>query len=290
MPQSKYMLKSHTDGLELQAYCWTPPKTAVATVQIAHGLAEHGQRYDRFAEHLNRCGFLVYAHDHRGHGGSVPPGKELGTVGAPGWDGLVADVIQHSEYIQAKHDDIPNFIFGHSLGSFAVQQFLLTHSQSVTGAILSGSTDIAMVAQMVAATGQAPSFEAYNAAFAPNRTEFDWLSRDDSEVDKYIADPLCGFDAEEALTAGLMQVAGDLGEPSRLQNIRNDLPLLVLAGDADPLNGALALLHSLVAKYQSAGLSDVVTKFYPGGRHEMLNETNRNEVQRDISDWLMAHI
>lgn len=286
MAQSAFKFLSNADQLEVQAYCMTPDQAPIASVQIAHGLAEHAARYTRLAKHLNGLGFIVYANDHRGHGHSIPDGGKLGSVGEAGWGGLVSDVVQLSETIAEKHADIPNFIFGHSLGSFAVQQFLLDHSASVDGAILSGSTDIAMVAQMVAATGEAPSFDAYNAAFAPNRTDFDWLSRDEAEVDAYVADPMCGMDVDEALTGGLMEVAGQFGDPARLGRIRSDLPLLVLAGDADPLNGALALLHSLIGKYQTAGMTNVATKFYTGGRHEMLNETNRDEVESDISAWL----
>lgn len=287
MTQSDFKFFSKVDQIEVHAFCWSPPGMPIATVQIAHGLAEHAERYARFAEHLNDLGFIVYANDHRGHGRSLLKGGGLGNVGEAAWGGLVADVVQLRDIIAERHAGIPHFIFGHSLGSFAVQQFLLDHSGSVDAAVLSGSTDIAMVAQLVAATGEAPSFDTYNAAFAPNRTDFDWLSRDDAEVDAYVADPMCGMDVDEALSVGMIEAAGQLGDPARLAGIRPDIPVLVLAGDADPLNGALALLHSLVGKYHEAGLTQVDTQFYADGRHEMLNETNREDVERDISGWFM---
>lgn len=285
MAQSEFNIYSEADKTPLKGYVWSPQGAPKAVVQISHGLAEHAQRYKRFAEYLNALGYIVYAHDHRGHGQSIPLQGSLGNVGAAGWQGLVDDVAQVNRMIASEHPDIPKVLFGHSLGSFSAQQFLLDHSDSIDAVVLSGSTDIAMVAQMVAATGEAPSFETYNAAFAPNRTDFDWLSRDHHEVDAYIADPLCGGDVDAELTAGLIKAASALGEASRLASIRNDIPILVLAGDEDPLNANLALLQSLVEKYRAAGLKKVETKFYKGGRHEMLNETNREEVQLDISDW-----
>lgn len=290
MPHSEYRFKSETDGLQVQAYSWLPEEAPIASLQITHGLAEHSLRYARFAKRLNTHGVAVLAHDHRGHGRSILGGGKIGEVGEAGWGGLVADLVQHNQLVNAQYPGIPNFLFGHSMGSFAVQQFLLDHSSRIDGAVLSGSTDIALVAQLVAETGEAPSFATYNEAFAPNRTDFDWLSRDEREVDTYVADPLCGFDVEERLMAGLIEAASRLGDPEALKGINPDLPLLVMAGDADPLNAGLALLHSLVGKYQAAGLNRMDTKFYPGGRHEMLNETNRDEVETDIIAWLQANV
>lgn len=285
MAQTEFNIYSEADQTPLAGYIWSPDGAPKAVVQISHGLAEHAQRYKRFAEYLNALGYVVYAHDHRGHGRSIPLQGSLGNVGEAGWKGLVDDVAQVNRMIAHEHPDIPKILFGHSLGSFSVQQYLLDHSNTIDAAVLSGSTDIAMVAEMVAATGEAPSFDTYNAAFAPNRTAFDWLSRDEFEVDLYVDDPLCGGEVDGELTVGLIGAAPALGDAARLAAIRNDIPILILAGDEDPLNANLALLNSLVEKYKSAGLKRVETKFYKGGRHEMLNETNRDEVHIDISDW-----
>ena len=282
--------RSQADGLTIHGDMWIPEAKPIAALQIAHGLAEHCRRYDRVARQLTDHGFIVYAHDHRGHGRSLTGPGALGDAGKGGWNGLVSDVVQHNAAIRNAHPGLPVYLLGHSMGSFAAQQVLLDHSRELDGAILSGSTDFAMVAQLVASTGQAPSFDAYNAAFAPNRTAFDWLSRDEEEVDAYIDDPLCGFDAPEAFIADMMAAAPQLGDPDRVAGIRPDLPLYVFAGDRDPLNAGLALLHSLTSRYEAAGLKDITTKYYADGRHEMLNETNHHEVAADLIGWLESHL
>ncbi len=286
MAHESFTLTSKADGLALKADAFLPAGTVRGAVFIAHGLAEHGPRYARFAEFLNEAGFAVYTHDHRGHGASLAPSGQLGDAGSAGWAGLVADVVQHVEQIGAQHSDVPVMLFGHSMGSFAAQEFLLDHSAKIDGCVLSGSTDVVVVAELVAGSDEPPSLKAYNAPFEPARTEFDWLSRDEAEVDKYVNDPLCGFDAPPEFMASMMGAAGPLGNPEKIGGIRSDLPLLVLAGDADPLNGELALLHSLVDRYQKAGLANIATQYYAGGRHEMLNETNRDEVMADILQWM----
>ena len=279
----RFEFQSDADGHTIAAYRWdaaTPPR---AVVQIAHGLAEHAQRYSRFAAELVSRGYTVYANDHRGHGGSMS--GVAGDFGAGGWNALVADVGQLNRIARAAHPDVPLVLFGHSLGSFATQFFLLDHSAEVDAAALSGSSDLVALAQL-AASGADVSFSAFNAAFEPARTPFDWLSRDAAEVDAYIADPLCGFDAPATSGQSLMMAAPRLGEPGALASIRRDLPLLILSGDRDPVSGAGALFHSLVARYREAGLTRVRDILYADGRHEMLNETNRAAVTADILDWL----
>lgn len=289
MDRQDYTFTSDADGLELTGYAWSTTGSANGTVLIAHGLAEHGKRYARFAKALNAAGLNVHAYDHRGHGQSLTAPGALGDFGAASWDGLVRDLVQQVRTLAARDDTGPLILFGHSMGSFAVQQALPDVSTHLAGAILSGSTDLATVAELVAQTGEAPSFETYNAAFAPNRTEFDWLSRDEAEVDAYIADPLCGFDAPDAVSIALIMAAPIMADPARIDRIRKDLPLLLMAGDMDPLNASLALLHVLQQRYESAGLSQLSTQYYAGGRHEMLNETNRDEVTNSLIAWVKSH-
>ncbi len=290
MQHTTFELPSEADGLSLAGYAWTPDAAPVASIQIAHGLGEHSKRYERLASALTAAGFAVYAHDHRGHGGSQLASGVLGDAGDVGWNGLVADVAQHQKLVRKEHEGLPTFLFGHSMGSFAAQQYVLDHNSDIDGVILSGSTDIATVAQMIAQSGEAPSLESYNAPFEPARTPFDWLSRDEAEVDAYIADPLCGFDPPETFSMSMLLAVSQLGDPARLAGIRNDLPMFVLAGDADPLNAGLMLLNGLIEKYKAAGLANIETKFYPDGRHEMLNETNRDEVTGDIVGWLQSRV
>lgn len=285
----RFQFVSEQDGLEVAAYAWPAPAEPKGIVQIAHGVAEHALRYARFARSLNAAGYSVFAHDHRGHGQSLFADGALGDAGEAGWGGLVSDIAQYTNIIMEAAPDLPLFLFGHSMGSFAAQHLLLDHSDKAAGVILSGSTDIGVLAAMIAAGGEAPSLAAYNAAFEPARTPFDWLSRDEREVDVYVADPLCGWEPPDAFAASMIAGAPHYADPAQLSVVRRDLPILFAAGDADPLNGKLALLNGLVEKYRAAGFVEVESIIYPGARHEILNETNRNAVTDDIIQWLHKH-
>jgi alpha-beta hydrolase superfamily lysophospholipase len=277
---------SAADGVEVATYAWTDVDgDARGAVQIAHGLAEHGERYDRFASALNRAGFLAFASDHRGHGRTG--GDHLGQFGVAGWDGLVADVAQYGAAIAADHPALPVFLFGHSMGSFASQSVIVDHSGQYTGVVLSGSTVLdVLAAGMADADPAAPAgLEAFNAGFE-HRTGYEWLSRDPAEVDLYVADPWCGFDVPAETLGSLFGQAARLADPAVLAGIRADLPLLLASGSDDPLAGGGQLVELLGQRYRDAGLSDVTVTVYPGARHEILNETNRDEVTADIVAWL----
>jgi len=272
-------IRSDIDGASLRLWRWSAAGTPRGAVLIAHGLAEHGRRYARFAAALNARGFHVWAIDHRGHGVSM-----VETPGAFEWPALVADVAQAGRLLRETYRDLPRILFGHSLGSFAAQGVLLDHDADFAAAIFSGSSDLPAMAEL-AASGADVSFAAFNAAFAPNRTAFDWLSRDEREVDAYVADPLCGFDAPPESVLSLMACAPRLADPGAYARVRKGLPLLILSGDADPLIGGGALFERLADRWRAAG-ADVTTRLYAGGRHEMLNETDRDEVTADIVAWL----
>ena len=148
------------------------------------------------------------------------------------------------------------------------------------------ATRMAEAAENATEGGGDVDLSAFNAAFEPARTPFDWLSRDEAEVDKYIASPLCGFDLQAESAATLFGSGAYHGEDSSIANIRNDLPVLLMAGDADPINGNLELLKLLEARWRTGGVSNIETAYYKEGRHEMLNEINRDEVTSDIIRWL----
>jgi alpha-beta hydrolase superfamily lysophospholipase len=280
-------LTSPADALEIMTYRWeTAADRPLGVVQIAHGVAEYGLRYERLATALTDAGYTVVTSDHRGHGKSVNDGIVLGSFGAPGWAGLIQDLVAVSESIRDDHPDFPFFIVGHSMGSFAVQQVILDHSDLFSGVVLSGSTALDMLAQAMAAGGGG-DLTAFNAAFEP-RTGFEWLSRDEAEVDKYVADPLCGFDLDEAMIPQLFSEAARLGDPGALAGIRKDLPMLLVSGQADPLSGG-QLVALLAQRYRDAGLTHVTLQVYPEARHEVFNETNRDEVTALVVDWLRRH-
>jgi alpha-beta hydrolase superfamily lysophospholipase len=279
---------SSADGAEIATYAWLDvdgePRGAV---QIAHGLAEHAARYGRFATALNQAGFLVYATDHRGHGRTGQ--DQLGDFGTVGFDGLIADVVQYGAAITEEHSGSPVFLLGHSMGSFAAQSVIADHSDSYAGVVLTGSTALDVLAAGLAESEGPAGLEAFNAGFE-HRTGFEWLSRDEAEVDKYVADPWCGFDTPDETIPALFAQAGRLADPAVLGGIRSDLPLLIASGSDDPLAGGGQLVELLGQRYLDAGVTDVTVKVFPDARHEILNETNRDEVTADIISWLSNHV
>ena len=273
--------RSDVDGFAIQAFVWqhAAPKGVVV---IAHGAAEHSLRYGRFARALNAAGYEVWSLDHRGHGQS--PGPEgLGDFGEGGWDALVEDVGQFIRIAREARAGAPAILFGHSMGSAAAQQLVPEASRTIDGVILSGSS--ARMGRREAKDGEPPPVFAPNAPFEPARTQYDWLSRDEAEVDKYIADPWCGFETRRSQRGGFAR-ASNLADPDRLANIRYDLPCLFVAGTKDPINRDMEGLYELQRLWNEAGVKRIDTLYYKDGRHEMLNETNRDEVTADIIAWL----
>ena len=267
------------DGLQLQTYRWAPDGELRAVVQVQHGLAEHAGRYARFAEALTDAGYLVYAPDGRGSGRSAQ--GNYGDFGPDGWPGWVDDLHQLNTCIKAQHPGMPVALFGHSMGSFATQQYLLDHSADVDAVVLSGTTEVSGLAGMLESDGPA-DLSVFNAAF-PHRTGFEWLSRDEAEVDKYVADEACGWAAAGFAGIATLKAAAD---PDRLAGIRADLPIFLVSGDADPLAGGGAAVELVGQRYRDAGLTDVTVHIYPEARHELLNETNRDAVTADVLAFL----
>lgn len=277
---------SPADATILATYSWDDLFVPAASVQIAHGLAEHSGRYDRLARSLNAAGYLVHAHDHRGHGKSID-GKP-GDFGKAGFDGLIADTAAYGATLREERPDLPLFLIAHSMGSFAAQSVLLEHSAQYAGVILSGSTALDLLAAGLAKSEGPVGLEAFNAGFQ-HRTGYEWLSRDTAEVDAYVADPLCGFDLPDETVPALFSAAATLADPKALSGIRSDLPILIASGSADPLAGGGQLVQTLAHRYREAGVKDVTVKVYDGARHEIFNETNRDAVTADVIAWLAAH-
>jgi alpha-beta hydrolase superfamily lysophospholipase len=248
-------------------------------------VGEYAQRYGPLVEDLLRAGYVVYSHDHRGHGNSAASPEEFGILGADGWGELVADIGRVGQLARDANPGLPLVLIAHSLGSFASQQWLLDHSDDVTAVVLSGTAAIDLLEP--AMDLDAPmDLSGFNAPFQPSRTDFDWLSRDEKQVDAYIGDPWCGFGLDvpggQAMFAGARAVA----DPERLAAMRKDLPLYLVVGGMDPVNGQLALVRELARRYEEAGLQDVTLVTYPGARHEVFNEINRDEVVAGILAWL----
>ena len=275
---------SAVDGTDIATHAWLAVDgDPCGAVQIAHGLAEHGARYDRFATALNQAGFLAFATDHRGHGRT---GRDR--LGDFGFGELIADVAQYGTLLADEYPGLALFLLGHSMGSFASQSIVIDHSDRYAGVVLSGSTALDVLAAAMAESEGPAGLEAFNVGFE-HRTGYEWLSRDEAEVDLYVADPWCGFDLPDEVVPSLFAPAARLADPAALAGIRSDLPLLIASGSDDPLAGGGQLVELLGQRYREAGVSDVTVTVYPGGRHEILNETNRDEVTADLIDWLSGH-
>ena len=264
-----------------------PDVRARAIVHIAHGMAEHGARYARAAEALTRRGYIVHADDHRGHGKTAASPDELGFIAEHGgFHRVVEDLSQLIAHAKQQHPGLPVVLLGHSMGSFYTQRFLIEHGHEIAGAVLSGTsgkpTPIATAGRLVARIERARlgprgrsallnklSFDAFNKPFRPNRTAFDWLSRDPAEVDKYIADPLCGFICTTSLWVDLLDALAEIAAPKRQRQIPKNLPIYVIAGAEDPVGARTKSIDQLLHAYRRAGLQNVQHRYYPGARHEI---------------------
>lgn len=293
-------LNSHHHTLATYTWESAAPK---AVVLVAHGMAEHAARYDRFARFLSEHGYTTRAHDHRGHGQSISDGDQ-GYFGAQnGWNLCIDDLHRHTEIIRELYPDLPIILFGHSMGSMMAQEYIIRHGDQLQGAILSGTsgppdllarvgTYIAMMERFrIGKRGLSPllnklSFDGFNQQFKPCRTDFDWLSRDHAEVDKYIADPLCGFPCTTQLWVDLLCALREMSRRERKAQIPKELALFIFSGAADPVGKNTRGILKLIDTYRDCGLSNIHSIFYPGGRHEMLNETCQEQVHADILTWL----
>jgi alpha-beta hydrolase superfamily lysophospholipase len=301
MPGSEFELRTD-DGRSLLARRWLPEGRPRAVVQIAHGLAEHSARYARLAAALNAAGYAVYANDHRGHGPRAAPADLGHFADHGGWSKVVGDFWTMNRLIATEQPGVPIIFLGHSLGSFLGQEFVAEHSDALAGAVYSGSSGkppaIATLGRLIARAerlrlgkrGKSQLlgqmwFGAYNKPFAPARTEFDWLTRDEKEVDAYVADPYCGFPFTTQLAIDVLDALPSLSNPQSLARIRKDMPIYVFSGERDPVG---ANIQGLIDGLKGAGFTRLTTRIYPGARHETLNETNREEVTRDLIDWLDA--
>ncbi|HEV2170971.1 MAG TPA: alpha/beta hydrolase, partial [Candidatus Binatus sp.] len=247
------------DGIEIAYYRWRAEGKASGIVQIAHGMGEHAFRYAHVAEALNQAGFHVFANDHRGHGRSVKGPDSLGDFGAAGWNGLVTDMVTLTRLARTREGRLPVILLGHSMGSFAAQQYVLDHGAEIAGLVLSGS---AAVDKLAIDPSREADLTAFNRAFEPARTQHDWLSRDPAAVDAYEADPLCGFGVNKRAMESIAASAPRLADPAALAQIRKDLPIYIFAGDKDPINHNLEWLKPGAERYRAAGIANVTEKYY----------------------------
>jgi alpha-beta hydrolase superfamily lysophospholipase len=291
-----------SDHTRLYVNAWMPLTSPRAVVMLSHGMAEHSGRYARLGAALTDAGFALYAHDQRGHGRTAANGVLGHYADRDGWNTVVGDLASLSASIGQRHPGVPVFLLGHSMGSYIAQAYLLHHSASVQGAVLSGSNfqpvslyrSAAVIARLErwrqGATGRSAiieflSFGSFNKAFKPVRTPFDWLSRDQREVDKYVNDPLCGFRCTNQFWLDMLGGLQQISKKSNLAQIDKSLPILIIGGECDPVSEGKRL-KDLAGALTDTDHALVTLKLYPQARHEILNETNREEVTHDLLAWL----
>ena len=309
MPNRKEFYFPSSDGkTQIHAIEWAPDAEPVGVYQIAHGVSEYALRYEPFAEFLNGKGFVVVANDHLGHGQSVAEGAPALYFGEKdGWTHVVDDMYALRNLTAQKHPDLPYFLMGHSMGSFLTRTYLIRYPGTVGAAIIMGTGQQAgyMVAGGRAAakiigkkhgfdqfneTVNHLAFGAYNKPFEPKRTDYDWLSANEENVDKYIADPLCGGGATTGLFLEMLGGIGFIGKPSNLAKMDKNTPILFISGAMDPVGDLGKGATKAYESFKKAGVKDVELKLYPGLRHEILNEKEKDQVYADLWAWIEKHL
>ncbi len=298
-----FTLPSTVPGRTLHAFRCVPDGEIRAVLQLSHGMVEHIDRYKPLAEHLAARGILVTGHDHLGHGGSIRTPEDFGYFAQPDGNRAVRDDLYAMTQLTKKlYPDVPYFLLGHSMGSFYARQYLCEHGQELDGAVILGTGYQPKALVQTAKTlcrilavflgwhhrsklVASLSFMGYNNGLE-GRTNSDWLNRDAAEVDKYLADERCGFiftlNAYYSMFSGILR----LYDPALLAQVPKNLPLLFLAGDADPVGEQGKGVQRAVQSLKEAGVQNIRCKLYPGARHELLMELNRQEVFADITAWL----
>jgi alpha-beta hydrolase superfamily lysophospholipase len=313
MVQNETYFESH-DGTKLYLYRWSleQEQTPKAVLLIVHGMAEHAFRYHRFAEKLTEAGIEVWAADQRGHGKTAnlevngpDKGGLLGhCADGNGFTRVTADVHALINEIHKTRPNVPVFLLGHSWGSFIVQNYIeYSDALKINGCILSGTkgpdgftikAGVPFMTLLAGIKGQrngsrfakALADGSYAKSFKPSRTAFDWLSRDKEEVDKYIADPLCGFLCSSGFYRDIAKLLYNIHRAEAMERINRSLPLYVFSGSADPVGDMSKGPTALVNAYRNLGINDLEFVLYPGARHEALYETNREEVIENLLSWI----
>ncbi|MEG0856379.1 MAG: alpha/beta hydrolase [Terrisporobacter sp.] len=293
------------EELDIHVYKWYDENIAAkAVVQIAHGMSETAIRYEEFAKKLTENGYMVYINDHRGHGKTAKIIDNVGYLAQKdGFTCLVEDMNTLTNIIKDENEDLPIYLFGHSMGSFASQRYIMEYGNNLGGLILSGSNGkhgvILKAAEFLSnreikKNGRKHRskfldnliFGGNNKQFKSSKTDFDWLSRDEKEVQKYIDDPFCGVLFTCGFFYDFIKGLQEVENQENLKKVSKDLPIYIMSGDKDPVGKNGKGVLNLSDRYRRLGVKDVTCKLYDDGRHEMLNEINKEEVMKDIISWL----
>ena len=294
-----------SEGLNISCYKWVPDNEEVkGVVQIAHGMAETVLRYDEFAKKICDAGYIVYAHDHRGHGGTAISKELLGYIAeVDGFNWMVKDIKELTDIIKKENPGKRVILFGHSMGSFLSQRYAQLYGNEIDALILSGTNGkpknytkvgltVAKIEMQIRGRKAKStlmdklSFGDFNSKFKNTRTGFDWLCSVEEEVDKYIENEYCGFICTTSFYYDLVKGLWKIHEEENLKAIPKELPIYIFAGDKDPVGYEGKGIVNLYETYKSLNIKDVEYKLYKDGRHEMLNEHNKYEVMDDVIKWI----
>lgn len=305
MKTETFSLKT-TDNVEVFVYSWTPDeKQAIkAIIQVSHGMAEHGARYEDFALHMVAAGFAVFINDHRGHGKTAGSVENTGFIsGINSWESILEDMRLLNSHIHQLYKNIPVIMLGHSMGSFYARAYLEKFSENISGIILSGTAwhpalvlDFGLMVSKLQCFFRGEknrsklldklSFGAFNNKFKPAATPFDWLSRDVQICKKYTADEFCGWIATSSFFRELFRLLKFIHRHRIYQNTNKELPVLIFSGEEDPVGNFSKGPKKMYAFLKNNGFRNLSLTIYPRGRHEMLNELNKTEVYHNIINWL----
>ncbi len=308
MTTHEFYFPSSDGKHSIRAKEWRPDKEPKAIVYLAHGIEEHIDRYEGFAEFLTKNNILMAANDHLGHGRSAFPPEDLGYFAdQDGWKFVVEDIKSFLETQWHLHPDIPLFVFGHSMGSFLARCFAIMNPHAdVKGYVLSGTGNASRFLSGAGAIlcdaeirAQGPRghsqklgnliFGSYNKKFQ-GRTSFDWLTRDDAVVDRYIEDPFCGFNATNSMYRDLIAQIRYVTDIRNIRKMNRRTPILLVSGSMDPVGGygkEVVRLHGILTREH---FEDITYILYENARHEILNELQKEDVMEDILEWLESRI
>lgn len=309
MPTFKdFYFNSSTGKNKIHARMCVPDAEPRAIVQIIHGIAEYIGRYDEFMSFLADNGIIAVGTDHLGHGKSIESEEQTGFFAYDnGWDYVVRDEEVLRLAMHENYPELPIIVFGHSMGSFMTRTLLIRYPDAFNAAIISGTGNqgAALVngglfmGNLVTGLRGAHhyskflnnlAFGSYNKIYDNPKTEYDWLSRDEANVQKYIDDPLCGFIPSCSLFRDMMTGVKFITNKKNLTAMNKDMPVYFMSGDMDPVGECGKGVQKAYNNFLEAGMKDVSIKLYPGGRHEMLNEINKDEVYADILAWINSKI
>lgn len=306
MKRTEFFIPSSDGRSRIHCVCWEPEK-AVAALQIAHGMVEHILRYEEFARYLTEQGVAVIGHDHLGHGMSSDE-EHFGYFAKEKGDMFVLkDMARVQRVMKKRYPDVPYFMMGHSMGSFFLRRYLANYGDRIDGAIvmgtgnpplpliLAGSTLAKIIGNIRGEQYRSRLMRemvlgSYNRAFRPNRTSSDWLSRDEAMVDQYEKDPFCTFLFTCSAYRDFFHLLSEVKKRRYVRKIPKELPIFLISGEADPVGSFGKGVRQVYRQLKRCRIKDVYLYLYPEARHEILNETNREEVFQDIWDWLNMHI